>query len=92
MKKRFFALPDGREASLYTLKNQQGMTTEISDFGGLVYRLQLPDRDGVKRDVVLGYADPARYLVNTPHFGVMVGRVANRISNARFFSTGSNTK
>ncbi len=88
MKKRFFTLPDGREASLFTLKNAQGMTAEISDFGGLVYRLRLPDRDGVQRDVVLGYADPAQYLVNVPHFGAIVGRVANRISNSRFFLDG----
>lgn len=88
MKKRFFRLPDGREASLFTLKNAQGTTAEISDFGGVVYRLRLPDRDGVERDVVLGYADPAQYLVNDPHFGGLIGRVANRISNSRFFLDG----
>ncbi len=88
MKKSFFALPDGREASLYTLKNANGMTAEISDFGGAVHRLLVPGRDGKKRDVVLGFADPAQYLVNNPHFGVMVGRVANRISGGRFSLDG----
>lgn len=83
----FFSLPDGREAELYRLEAND-FAVEISNFGGIVHRILTPDRDGKATDVVLGYGNPADYLVNAPHFGAMIGRVTNRIAGARFTLDG----
>ncbi len=84
----FFTLPDGRTAKLYTLTGANGIQAEISDFGGVITSLYVPDRDGKLTDVVLGYKNPADYLVNGPHFGAMIGRVANRIAKGEFTLDG----
>ncbi|MBQ4107259.1 MAG: galactose mutarotase [Lentisphaeria bacterium] len=85
MKKQpFFQLPDGSTAHLYTLDNGNGMIAEISDFGGILHRLFVPDRNGDPVDVVLGYRDGADYLVNAPHLGGTIGRYGNRIGGAAF--------
>lgn len=84
----FLTLPDGRIAKRYTLTGANGMKAEISDFGGVVLSLCVPDINGNSVDVALGYRDPQDYLVNAPHFGAMVGRVANRVSNAEFMLDG----
>lgn len=88
MKKNFMTLPDGREAGLYTIAGAGGMRARLSDFGALLYSLEVPDRDGKPTDVVLGYQDPQQYLVPDTYFGAIAGRVANRIKNGRFTLDG----
>ena len=79
----------GEQATLYTFENQNGMVVEISDFGGTIYSLQVPDKNGKKRDVVLGYATPKEYeSLSRTFFGVLVGRNANRIAGGRFTLNG----
>ncbi len=80
----FFTLPDGRQAKLYTLTGKNGMTVEVSDFGGIIRSVKVPDITGQITDVVLGYADPADHITSGTYFGAMVGRVANRLKNAEF--------
>ena len=81
---RFFRLPDGTDATLFTLDNGRGLTAAVSDFGGILHRLFVPGRDGAPVDVVLGYRNGADYLVNDPHLGGTIGRFANRIGGAAF--------
>lgn len=57
--------------------------------GAAVQRLEWPDRDGRPGNVVLGFRDPARYLLPHPYFGVTVGRFANRIAGAAFDLDGA---
>jgi len=79
----------GEEASLYTLKNKQGMVAEISDFGATLQSLWVLDKDGNLRDVVLGYDAPEGYEgPSGTFFGATVGRNANRICKGKFTLNG----
>jgi aldose 1-epimerase len=84
----FGQLPDGREATLYTLTNAQGVRADITNYGAIVVRLFVPDRTGRLADVVLGYNSVGDYVRHTPYFGAIVGRVGNRIGGGRFTLDG----
>lgn len=76
---------DGKEAHLYSLESG-GSTAEISDFGATLVSLLLPDREGTKLDVMLGYDDINGYIKDEKscYFGMTIGRYANRIAGGRF--------
>ncbi len=84
----FGKLPDGREATLYTLTNAHGMRADITNYGAIIVRLLVPDRAGRLDDVVLGYNSVADYARNNPYLGAIVGRVGNRIAHGRFTLDG----
>ncbi|MYM24385.1 galactose-1-epimerase [Duganella sp. FT135W] len=84
----FGTLPDGREATLYTLTNANGMVAKISNLGGVIAELHVPDRDGVLADVCHGYDNLDAYLGESQYFGALVGRYGNRIANGRFTLDG----
>ena len=84
MRKPFFTLSDGRCAELFTLRSAGGMSAAITNYGGTIVQLNVPDRNGKMVDVALGFDDPADYERNIPYFGAMIGRVGNRIANAGF--------
>jgi aldose 1-epimerase len=69
---------------LYTLTNRHGLVAKITNYGATVTELHVPDRTGALADVVLGFDDLNGYRAGTAYFGAIVGRVANRIMNARF--------
>lgn len=75
---------EGRDASLYILRNRNGLEARVTDFGANLVEMWVPDRDGTMADVVLGFDSLAGYLDNGPNFGSTVGRVANRIAFGRF--------
>jgi aldose 1-epimerase len=77
-------IKSGETANLYTLVNDNGMTVEITDFGGTVVSLKTPDRNGKITDVVLGYDSVADYENADGYLGALVGRVGNRIGKASF--------
>ena len=79
---------DGREAHLYTLSNKSGTEVAITDFGGTVVSLKVPDRNGKIGDVVLGYDTLGGYENGKAYFGATVGRYGNRIAGARFSLDG----
>ena len=80
----------GETAKLYSLTNENGMELQVSDFGATLHALLVPDKDGVKRDVVLGYDDPIGYEgPSGTFFGATVGRNANRIGKAAFELNGT---
>ncbi|GAB4315550.1 MAG: galactose mutarotase [Bacteroidales bacterium] len=78
----------GQEVYLFTLENKSGMKIQITNYGGIVTSIIVPDRNGVFDNVVLGYDSLEGYLIETPYFGAIVGRCANRISNGRFTLDG----
>ena len=81
------ASPDDESDALRTIVlRAPGIEVHVSPFGATITRILVPDRDGVVADVALGYDDLASYdsAVDRPYFGAVVGRVANRIANARF--------
>ncbi len=80
----FGTLPGGEAVDLYTLVNERGTQARIINYGGILVSLRIADDTGVLSEVVLGYSDLAGYLANTPYFGALVGRYANRIGDARF--------
>ena len=72
---------DGKAVNLYTLKNQNGLVAQITNFGGKIVNLWVPDKDGNFGDVVLGYNDIESYLKSAEiYFGALIGRYGNRIS------------
>jgi aldose 1-epimerase len=75
---------DGKEVDLYTLTNKNGLQAKISNYGCIITELWVPDRAGKMGDVVFGYENLADYVKKTPYFGATVGRVGNRIANAKF--------
>lgn len=84
----FGVLPGGREAHLYTLETPAGLKAVITDIGASLVSLWAPDREGKLGDVVLGYRTAAEYVANPANFGLVVGRVANRIAASRFEIAG----
>jgi aldose 1-epimerase len=75
---------DGKPVTLFTLTNEHGLVLKVASYGGVITELDVPDRTGKPGDVVLGFDDLASYVKKNPHFGAIIGRVANRISGARF--------
>ena len=73
---------------IYTLTNKHGLVARITNYGAIVTELHVPDRNGRLADIVLGFANLDGYLAGHPYFGAIVGRVANRISNAGFTLEG----
>jgi len=87
-KQSWGALPSGESIDLYTLRNGKGVETTISNFGGRIVTLKVPDRAGKFEDVVLGYDTLEPYTKPNPFFGTLVGRYANRIANGEFTLNG----
>ena len=70
---------------LFTLKNKNGIVSQITNYGGRVVNLFVPDKNGVFKDVVLGYDSAKDYLEKPDHFfGAIIGRYGNRIANGKF--------
>lgn len=86
--KSFGQTKNGAETFLYSLTNANGMRADITNYGGIVVRLIVPDRNGKMDDVVLGYNTLAEYIDGSPYFGCIVGRVGNRIANGKFELNG----
>ncbi len=84
----FGTLPDGRTADLYTLRNDNGIETAITNYGGIIVTLKTPDRHGALADITLGFDTFDGYLQPHPYFGALIGRYANRIANGRFTLNG----
>ncbi|MHA4738403.1 aldose epimerase family protein [Dyadobacter sp. MSC1_007] len=87
-KETFGELPDGQKADLYTLTNANGMTVNITNYGGIITKLTAPDKKGEWADVVLGFDSLPPYLKGHPFFGALVGRYGNRIAKGKFKLNG----
>ncbi len=91
---KFIAEYDGKPTALYTLQNENGMEACITNFGGRIVSLMVPDRDGNFHDVVLGFDSIAAYFPenNQTDFSAAIGRYANRINKGRFVINGDTVK
>jgi aldose 1-epimerase len=84
VKKPFGKTPDGQPVDLYVLTNKGGAEASITNYGGAVVSLKVPDRNGNLADVVLGYDTAEGYVNDRSHFGGIIGRYGNRIAHAQF--------
>ncbi|MBV6433486.1 MAG: Aldose 1-epimerase [Bryobacteraceae bacterium] len=91
-KQPFGQTRNGEPVELYTLTNSNGVETSITNYGGRVVTLKVPDRAGKFADVVLGFDSLDPYLGNSPYFGALIGRYGNRIGKARFTLDGKEYK
>ncbi|HXG92031.1 MAG TPA: aldose epimerase family protein [Blastocatellia bacterium] len=83
-KEDFAKTEDDQSVDLYTLTNRNGLEAKITNYGGIVVSLRVPDREGRLGDVVLGFDSLGDYLKSQAYFGAIIGRYSNRISNASF--------
>ncbi|MCK9280573.1 MAG: galactose mutarotase [Melioribacteraceae bacterium] len=83
-KSPFGLMPDGRAVSLFTLTNGD-LVVKITNYGGTIVSIEMPDRHGKVDDIVVGYDNLKSFIRNSPYFGAIVGRYANRIANGKFW-------
>ncbi len=84
----FGKLPDGREAQLFTLTNDSGLIVKITNYGGIITSIEMPDKNGTKENIACGFDDLESYLnqdylENYPYFGAIIGRYGNRIAKGQ---------
>lgn len=84
MKENFQVLHEGKQIELFTLKNSNGMIVQVTNYGGKLVSVIVPDRDGNLGDVCLGYESAEEYVNGIASLGATMGRVTNRIANAQF--------
>src|SRR4029077_16491506 len=87
-KKPFGKTPDGHPVDLFVRTNKGGAEASITNYGGAVVSLKVPDRNGKLADVVLGYDTADGYVNDKSYFGAIVGRYGNRIGHAQFVLDG----
>lgn len=86
--KNFQTMINGDSIQLYTLKNSNGIEVCVTNFGGRIVSVMVPDKDGVMKDVVLGFDSIADYIHVPSDFGASIGRYANRINRGQFILDG----
>jgi aldose 1-epimerase len=79
---------EGAAVRIFTLTNKHGVAAAITNYGGRVVSLKVPDKAGAMGDVVLGFDSLEGYLNENPYFGALIGRYANRIGHAQFTLNG----
>ena len=79
----FGTLSTGEQTTLYTLTNRSGARMTVCDYGARIVSIQVPDRNGVLGDVVVGYGDITSFEKGAERFmGCVIGRYGNRINHA----------
>ncbi|AKC83929.1 aldose epimerase [Verrucomicrobia bacterium IMCC26134] len=84
----FGCITDGREARLYTLHSTSGMEVQITDFGGIIASLKVPQPHGEPVNVILGLESAPAFEAKAQYFGALIGRYANRIAAGKFTLDG----
>lgn len=87
-KSRFQTEINGEKTDLFVLKNKNKMEVCITNYGGRIVSVMVPDKDGIMRDVVLGFDSIQDYIKYPSDFGASIGRYANRINQGRFSLDG----
>ena len=85
---KFDTIVDGKQVGLYTLENKNGMIVQITNYGGKIVTIIVPDRNDHYDDIVTGYDDIEGYLNGDNSFGAIIGRYGNRIANGTFTIDG----
>jgi aldose 1-epimerase len=85
----FRGVHNGKTTSLNTLRNKNGLIAQVTNYGGIIVSLYVPDRDGNMSDIVQGYDTIKEYIDgNGPYMGAVCGRCANRIAKGKFTLLG----
>ncbi len=79
---------NGKQIVVFTVENKNGARMKVTNYGGIIMELWVPDQNGALQDVVLGFDNVGDYFTKSPFFGALVGRYANRIGNAVFSLNG----
>lgn len=82
-------LEDGREVLRFEIKNSNGISAAVINYGAVIQQICAPDRSGQTEDIVLGYDSLNEYIQGSDYFGASVGRVSNRIAGAAFELEGN---
>ncbi len=69
---------------VFAIENDNGMRVELVTYGARISKLIVPDKNGIKLDVVAGFDDEDGFMGDNPYFNAVIGRVANRIGGAGF--------
>ena len=88
LQSKFQTEVDGKKTDLFTLRNKNNMEVCITNFGGRIVSVMVPDKDGQMRDVVLGFDSIQDYISKPSDFGATIGRYANRINQGQFTLDG----
>lgn len=88
VQRKFQTEIDGKSTDLFRLTNASGMEVCVTNYGGRIVSILVPDRKGVMRDVVLGFDNIAAYQKHSSNYGATIGRYANRIAKGRFVLDG----
>lgn len=83
-KDNFIAEINGKETNLFTLRNNFGLSAQVTNYGAALVEVMVPDKEGKFEDVVLGYENIADYQADKYYHGAIVGRYANRIGHGKF--------
>jgi aldose 1-epimerase len=83
-KSDFGKTPEGQQIHLYTLTNVHGNVVQLTNYGAIVTKVEVPDRQGKRANVMLAFPNLEGYLQRHPYFGATVGRYANRIAGGKF--------
>ena len=84
----FGTLDGGTDVYTYTMKNKNGMTVRVSEFGGALVEVCVPDRWGRMTDVIGGYDSLRDYVLGDGYQGSLIGRIGNRIAKGKFTLDG----
>lgn len=76
-KEHFVSEVEGHPTALYVLTNDRGMEVCITNYGGRIVSVMVPDKNGKMTDVVLGYDKISDYLASDGNFGAIIGRYGN---------------
>ena len=93
--KKFFGLTEkGESADIFTLSNDRNIQVKITNYGGIITEILIPDKNGKKENIVLGFDSlddyfSEAYKESKPYFGAIIGRYANRIDNGQFTIDGN---
>ena len=79
---------DGKQTDLFVLKNTNSMEVCITNFGGRIVSIMVPDKEGIMRDVVLGFDSIQDYVNHPNNFGATIGRYGNRINQGKITVEG----
>jgi aldose 1-epimerase len=83
-----FGVYQKKAIDLFTLINKNGVVMKVTNYGGIITSLSVPDKDRKPSDVVLGYDSLSGYLKSSPYFGAIIGRYGNRIAGGKFILDG----
>lgn len=84
VKSDFVSEVQGKPTALYVLKNQNGAEACVTNYGGRLVSVMVPDKNGKMTDVVLGYDNVQQYVDTDGNYGGLIGRYGNRIANGKF--------